>query len=125
MNDDRLVRSALRASVPFNLGGACFFAFPDTLGRFAGFPGNVPPVYSTLLALFVLLFGGMYAWLARQPRIDPAFVAFAAIGKTGAFGVVFAFWLLGTLPLLSVVAISGDLVFALIFAWWLVNERRS
>jgi len=119
VNADEIIRYALWTTAVFNLGGALLFAFPDSLGGIAGFPGHVPRVYSSLLALFVILFGGAYAWLARQPSINRPFVAFAAIGKAGAFAVVLACFLAGDVPLLSVAAISGDLVFALVFAWWL------
>lgn len=114
------MRYALWASALFNLGGAFLFAFPDSLGQLAGFPGHVPRVYSALLALFVILFGGAYAWLARQPRIDRPLVALAALGKAGAFAVVLAFWVLGDVPVRSVLAMSGDLMFALVFGWWLL-----
>jgi hypothetical protein len=74
-----------------------------------------------MVALFVLLFGGAYAWVASQPRIDRPIVAMAAVGKTGAFVVVVCCWLLGDVPARAVLAITGDLVFAAIFTWWLVG----
>jgi len=52
---------------------------------------TAPPIYCALLALFVVLFAGAYAWLALQPNINRPLVAFAAIGKAGAFAVVFVF----------------------------------
>src|SRR5437762_533027 len=75
------MRSALWASVVYNLGGTLLFVFPSSFGRLAGLPVPVPRVYTALLALFVALFGGAYAWLARQPRIDRPLVAMAALGK--------------------------------------------
>lgn len=122
MDRDHLMRRALWASVAFNLGGALLFAFPASLGRLAGLPGSVPHVYSASLAFMVALFGGSYAWLARQPRIDRPLVAFAALGKTGFFAVVFVCWLLGEAPARGVLAATGDVAFAAIFAWWLLVE---
>jgi hypothetical protein len=119
MDRDALIRGALRASVVFNLVGALLFAFPDSLGRLAGFPVPVPRVYSAFIAVMVTLFAGTYAWLARQPSIDRPLVAFAALGKTGFFAVVFGCWALGEVPGRAVLGASGDLAFALIFAWWL------
>ena len=116
---DEIMRYALWAAAIFNVGGALLFAFPGSLGRMAGLPAELPRVYGALLVSFVLLFGGAYAWLALQPVFDRPLVALAAIGKAGAFAVVFACWLLGDVSVLSVVAISGDLAFALLFAWWL------
>src|SRR5207249_55184 len=57
------MRSTLWASVVYNLGGTLLFVFPSSLGRLAGLPGPVPRVYTALLAVFVALFGGAYAWL--------------------------------------------------------------
>lgn len=115
------MRRALRASAVFNLGGALLFACAGSLGPLAGLPVPVPRVYTALLAMFVLLFGASYAWLARQPRIDRPLVALAAIGKASAFALTLVSWLLGDVGGRAVVAISGDLVFAVIFAWWLLG----
>lgn len=123
MDADRILRRALWASVPFNLGGALLFAFPDTLGAMAGLPVPVPAVYGVTIAYFVTLFGGTYAWLALQPRIHRPLVGFATIGKCGFFVVVVACWLAGAVPGLGVVGAAGDLAFGVVFAWWLVTTR--
>ncbi|MES2490541.1 MAG: hypothetical protein V4607_12185 [Pseudomonadota bacterium] len=112
-------RRVLWASAVFNLGGAIAFGFPATVGQLMGLPAEVPALYRALMALFVLMFGGSYAWLALQPQIVRPMVGFAAIGKASVFVVITAFWLLGSLPLLSVVAASGDLAFAALFFHWL------
>lgn len=121
MNGDRdpVLRRALWVSVPYNLGGAGAFAFPDTFGRLLGLAGPVPPIYAAGLAFLVVLFAGTYAWLAVQPHIDRPLVAFAAIGKSGFFAVVLACWLAGTASGLAVLATTGDLALAAVFAWWL------
>jgi hypothetical protein len=122
MERTQLMRRALWASAVYNLGGALLFAFPDSLGRLAGFPAPVPRFYTALLAFFVALFAGAYAWLARQPQIDRPLVALAALGKAGVFAIILAAWALGDVPGIGVLAASGDLVFAAIFAWWLLRE---
>jgi hypothetical protein len=120
MEKQTIFRRVLWTSAVFNLGGGLLFAFPSSQpSQLAGLPTPVPAVYSTLLALFVILFGGAYAWLALQPTIDRPLVAFAAIGKTGAFCIALVLWLVGEAPLRSVFAVSGDLVFAGLFFWWL------
>jgi hypothetical protein len=118
------MRAALVASAVFNLIGALFFAFPSSLGRLAGLPIPVPRPYTTLLAVFVMLFGVAYAWLARQPIIDRPLVAFSALGKASVFAAIFLFWILGDLPGRSALAAVGDLVFAMIFVSWLIRGRR-
>ena len=77
-----------------------------------------------MMAFFVVLFAGAYAWLARQREIDRPLVAFAAIGKTGAFGIILALWLAGFSPGRGVIAAAGDPILAGIFAWWLFGERQ-
>jgi hypothetical protein len=106
-----------------NTGAAFIFAFPDSLGQVAGMPAPVPHVYTTLLAVFVMLFGVAYAWLARQPVIDRPLVAFSALGKTAVFTAILLFSILGDLPGRSALAAIGDLIFAAIFTWWLVRTR--
>ncbi len=118
-----IIRRALWASVFFNLGGALAFAFPASLGRLAGLPGPAPHLYTAFIAVMVTLFAGTYAWLASQPVIDRPLVAFSALGKTGFFVVVLGCWLLGEAPGRGVIAASGDLAFAAIFAWWLLASR--
>jgi hypothetical protein len=130
---DKFIRYALWISAAFNLSGAFLFAFPSSpLGRFAGLPVPVPAFYGILIAFFVVLFAGAYAWLACQPQIDRPLLALSAIGKAGGFLVVCIFWLLGEIPGRGVLASSSDLIFACIFTWWLLstsgkggrNERR-
>ena len=126
MNRDRVVRRALWISVVYNSGGALLFAFPSSsLGRLAGLPSPVPPIYSTLVALFVALFAGLYGWLAMQPKIDRPMVALGAIGKAGAFSSMVALWGFGELRALVVLAGTGDLILAAIFIWWLLGGRSS
>jgi hypothetical protein len=126
MIPDKIFRGVLWATVVFNVGGAMLFLFPSSsLGQLAGLPAPVPAVYTALLAEFVLLFAGGYAWLALQPTIDRALVGFAAIGKTGAFLVITGFWLTGAVPARGVLAASGDLIFACIFAWWLLAPAST
>jgi hypothetical protein len=126
VNNDRVIRCVLWATVVFNLGGGLLFAFPaSVLGQLAGLPAPVPGIYATLLAFFVLLFAGAYAWLALQTNIDRPMIAFAAIGKAGAFAIIFIFWALGQAPGRGVLAATGDLVFAGLFVYWLLNTRQS
>src|SRR5262245_43579778 len=126
MNKDRFMRGALWASVPYNLGGAALFAFPSSfLGQLVGLPTPVPPVYSALLAVFVLLFAGAYAWLACQPVIHRPLVALSALRQLGVFAVITAFWLFGAAPGLAVLGATGDLALGVGFVWWLVSTRQG
>ena len=118
MSRELLLRRALWAVAGFNALGALLFAFPQLPpGRLAGLPAEVPGAYRAFVALFILLFGGAYAWLARSEHPDRPMVLFGAIGKTSAFVLVTLLWLTGAVRGAGVLFASGDLVFAAIFFW--------
>ena len=119
VNRDALLRKVLWATVVYNLAGAAAFAFPSSAGQLAGLPVPVAPIYSVLLAIFVLLFGGAYAWLALQPTIDRPLVGFAAFGKASVFVAAVTLWATGQGPGWFIPGATGDLIFAAIFVWWL------
>ncbi len=121
MSPDQIMRRALRATVFFNCVGALLFLFANSLAPLTGFPAPVPHLYSATIAFLVALFAATYAWMARQPRIDRPLTAFFALGKSGFFVVVVICWLLGEAPGRTVLAATGDLFFAIIFAWWLMT----
>ena len=77
-----------------------------------------------MLALLIGIFGGVYAWLARQPRIDRSLVVVAVIGKIGVFTVAMISWLLGEIPGRGLIPALGDLIFGVVFLWWLRGEIR-
>lgn len=119
------MRRVLWTAVVFNLGGALMLAFPaSALGQLAGLP-DAPAAYRVLVAMFVLLFGGMYAWLARQPVILRPMVLLGAIGKSAAFASVLVLWLMAEVPLRCVAVIAGDLVFAGLFLVWSVGAGQG
>jgi hypothetical protein len=122
MDREQVLRRALWATAVFNLGGAVMLGFPASPpAQLAGMPADVPLLYRALTAMFVLLFGGAYAWLAAQPAIDRPFVRFGAIGKSCAFATVLLLWLAGVAAGRSVAVFSGDLAFAALFFWCLAG----
>jgi hypothetical protein len=126
MNTTRLVRYSLWASVPFNVLAAYMLAFPaSALGQLAGLPQSVPAIHAGLLSFIVLLFGGVYAWLASRPEIDRPLLAIGAIGKSGVFAVTLVVWLAGASSGRTVLLASGDLAFASLWAWWLVSRSST
>lgn len=120
MTSTTFIRRILWLSVLFNLGGAVLFACPaSALGQFSGMPVDVPVLYRAFVTLFVLLFGGMYAWLAMQPVVHRPMVTFAAIGKSSAFVLMLVLWMAGETSLRSVQVITGDLLLAAVYLHWL------
>ena len=113
-------RRILWLSAFANLSGALLFALPaSSLGQLAGLPAAVPLLYRAFVALFVLIFGGLYAWLAVQPVIHRPMVALAAIGKGSAFALVLLLWLAGAASVMSVALLSADLALAALYLAWL------
>lgn len=122
MNIDRLIRPVFGFSAVFNFGAAFLLAFPaGPLGQWIGLPSQVPALYSALAAMFVALFGGMYAWLAMQPVLPRPMVALAAIGKTSAFLLAAILWFAGEVSGRLVQLSIGDLLLAAIYTYWLLK----
>lgn len=122
MQSERFIRTVLWVSVGFNLLGAMAFILPETVGQLSALPVPAPRLYAWLLASMVLMFGGMYAWLAMQLEINRPLLAIGAIGKALVFCVFTTCWLVGDVTFLAVAGASGDLVLAGLFAWWLVKS---
>ena len=124
MGRNAIVRGALAASIPFNLAAALVFAFPDSaLGRLQGLPPDAPALYRALVALYLVLFAGAYAWLFVQKQISRPLLALGAIGKAVAFltfiSLAFANLCSARLAMGSI----GDAVLASLFGWWLLTSR--
>jgi hypothetical protein len=125
MNREPILRRALAAAAVFNLGAAVAFAWPASLaGRLAGLPESVPALYRAVAAMFILLFGLAYAWLARRPVIDSTLVVFGAVGKAIASAVFALLWLGGAASGRLAALGAGDLVLAALFLWCLAGAAR-
>lgn len=123
--NDRRMRLVLWISAAFNFAVALMFVFPDLAGEAMAMPGPVPRIYTILLAVFVGLFGGAYAWLAMQRQIDRPMVALGAIGKTAVVVVIVAFFMAGDFSAAGAALSLGDVLFAGLFTWWLVGTRAT
>jgi hypothetical protein len=121
----RVLRAACAASVIYNVAGAATLAAPARLGAPWGMPAPVPSFYTTHLALIVLLFAGVYAWLARAAQPNRAVVVISTWGKLQFFAVYVGYWVAGQLPGRAVASASGDLVLGLAFLWWLRATRPA
>jgi hypothetical protein len=120
---ERLVRISLWTAFLFNLLAAAVFAFPASApGQQLGMPASVSPIYATMVAFFVALFGCAYAWLARRPTIDRPLLGLGCIGKTGAFLIAAGLWLRGDVSASLFLVALGDLAFAGLWFTWLRTE---
>jgi hypothetical protein len=116
------MRNALFATAVMNVFAGLGFLPPATGVRaMAGLPPGEHSVYLMTVALFVITFGVGYFWVAAANRPERLFITLATIGKAGFFAIVLGCWLAGSLPGIAAVAASADLVFAAIFAAWLLG----
>ena len=117
------LRGALLATAVMNTGAGIAFLPPaQGLRTLMGFPDG-EPLYLATVALFVLLFGAGYLWVALTGHPERLFIALSAAGKLGFVVVVVILWASGGLPLRALVTGLGDLPFGLLFAWWLWSTR--
>jgi hypothetical protein len=117
------MRRTLFATAVANLSvAAMFLPAAQSVRALAGFP-EAAPFYQHLVALFIGLFGLGYLWMAVTNRGNRFFVAISAVGKLSFFVLTVHLWTVGDLPVRVPILGAGDLVFATLFAVWLVTAR--
>ena len=114
------------ATAVMNFAGAVMF-LPAARGlrELLRLPTDAHPLYLLTVALFVALFGAAYFWTAREGRVDRLFMVLAIAGKLGFFLIATWLWAAGELSFTGPLLASGDLFFASIFAFWLLNARTA
>jgi hypothetical protein len=125
MDRDLIMRRVLVVAAMFNFAAAAMILFPQSIGRFADVPLSAPHFHSWLLALFIALFGGVYAWLSRRAVIDRPLIGMAVLGKTGVFLVALVCLATGDITARTFATAIGDLAFAAVFLWWLRGPCRA
>lgn len=124
---DRVLRTALWATVALNVLGTIVFALP-ALGRPSPLlPMAVPPYFAAQIGFTIALFAGVYAWLAVQPQIHRPLIVVGGLGKLGFFALTAAYAFAGDVPVGMALNATPDLVFAAVFLWWArgAGRRRS
>lgn len=116
-------RYLLAATALLNLGGAIAFAPPiHNRGEKSGLP-QAHPFYLWTLSSWILIFGVAYFWLALTAQPERLFIAVAAAAKLVIAVLLFVFWMVGALPLMSMFVGCADLFFAIAFIYWLFQTR--
>jgi hypothetical protein len=120
------MRNALFATAAMNMLAAVVFLPPaHALRALAGFPEADDPLYLTMVALFVLLFGLAYLGYALRGHADRLFIALAAVGKLSFVALLVAFWSAGAVPVQAPLSAAGDLVFGVLFFAWLYGSPAA
>ena len=117
MTPDRLLRTALRLSVPVNAIGAAAFALLAVGHSSPLLPVSPSPFLAGYVAFVVAVFGGVYYWLARQPVIHRPIVVIGALSKLGFVLCTVAYALAGVVPALMILSTLPDLVLGSAFLW--------
>jgi hypothetical protein len=121
VSSDRFLRGALWATVALNALGVVVFT-PPALGYASPLlPLEVPRYFAAQIGFTIALFGGVYWWLAMQPRINRPLIVVGGLGKLGFFALTLMYAIAGDVPPGMALNAAPDLVFAIIFLWWARN----
>lgn len=116
----RWLRRALYATAVMNVSGSlAFVPAGQPIRALAGFPEPGHPFYLWLLAIWIAAFGVAYGWSAHTNCVEPVFLAVATVGKLSFAGLLIGYAATGGLPAPAALGASGDLVFGLLFLYWL------
>ena len=118
MSKERIIRTALWATVALNALGVVVFTPPALGYHSAWLPIEVPRYFAAQVGFTIALFGGVYAWLALQPRINRPLIVVGGFGKLGFFAITLVYAIVGDVPVGMALNATPDLVFAAIFLWW-------
>ena len=122
---EKWMRWTLLATAAYYMFGVLLFIPALTIGRkIIGLP-EAHPFYLWLVTFWVGSFGILYLWLGATGRSDRAFLILAAFGKFAFWSLMFIYWLAGDFPGVAPVVSSGDLILAILFAWWLWKTQPS
>lgn len=125
MTQEKLVRTTLWLSLPFNLVAAYAVGCPSSaIGQLLQLPSNVPVVYAYLLAYLIALFGVLYGFMAQQAEISRSLLLAGVVGKTGVFVILGLLWAGSQAAFPTFLVTWGDLGFAAIWGSWLWQTRN-
>ena len=119
------MRWTLLLTAVYNVFGVLLFFPLLSIGRrLIGLP-EAHPFYLWLVTIWIGSFAVIYVWLAATRRPDRAFLIIAVTGKFAFWSLNFIFWLAGDFPVIAPVVALGDLITAILFAWWLWTTRAQ
>lgn len=103
-------------------GVLLFFPLLSTGRRIIGLP-DAHPFYLWLVTIWIGSFAVLYVWLAVTRQSNRALLIIAVTGKFAFWSLNLIFWLAGDFPVIAPLVASGDLITAILFAWWLWKAR--
>lgn len=120
------MKIALIVSGVLNMFGALLFLPASSALRTAnGLPDGSHPFYLSIISSWIFLFGLCYLWLGIKGRSERLFLVIGAAGKTAFVALAFLFAALGDIPITTALSTLPDLLFASIFAYYLLTSTEN
>jgi hypothetical protein len=107
----------------FLVGIPMLVAYP-AVARLLGLEGP-PTVWFHIAALVVVIFGGAYWCIARDPVKFRPYVHLGIVAKLAFVAAIYGHWLAGGASGRTALLVTADLVFALLFVAYLRGSRPS
>ncbi len=107
----------------FLVGIPMLVAYP-VVARLLGLEGP-PTVWFHIAALVVVIFGGAYWCIARDPVKFRPYVHLGIVAKLAFVATIYGHWLAGGASGRTALLVTADLVFALLFVAYLRGSRPS
>ena len=81
--------------------------------------------YEGIMIAAIAVFGVGYFWVALSPRENLSVVKLGLLGKLSVVGVIYVYGFTGVANLHLVVMATGDLLYSLLFAIYLINIDKT
>lgn len=81
--------------------------------------------YEGIMLAAIAVFGVGYFWVARSPRENIALVKLGLLGKLSVVAVIYFYGFANVANLQLVIMVTGDLLFSLLFAVYLINIDKA
>ncbi len=121
---EKWLRIALFATAVMNIFGSITFVPANRIGRELLKLPEPHPLYLWILAVWIFAFGICYLWMAVTQKREWLFIVIGAIGKLSFFGILAINAFTGEIPFQTMLAGAGDLIFGIIFIFWIVKHRN-
>jgi hypothetical protein len=119
------MRAAVVATGVMNMFGTLLFLpASESLRTANGFPAGSHAFYLSIISSWIFLFGLCYLWLGFKGRDERLFLVIGAAGKAAFVAIAFLFAALGEVSLTTAMSTLPDLVFATMFAYYLVTATE-
>ena len=110
---------SIAAFFNFTVGVAWLFSMPWFVALLGMQPAPADPLFIDLSAVLVLTFGWGYWRISRDPVAHRNIIHMGIVGKSLVVAIVFYDWFAGATNWPFPLLVSGDAVFALLFANYL------